>query len=88
MVSKKYRVRKSSFNDLAIIVLEKSRKPMTCGEIIRWARRLDLLKSEGQTPEKTLHASLSRSIDRDPLTPFRKNDRGRFDIRGRTYDAS
>lgn len=88
MVSKKYRNRKSSFTDLAIIALEKAGKPMTCAEIIDWARKRDLLTSGGLTPGKTLHAALSRSIAKDPFTPFRKNERGCFDIKGRTYGHS
>lgn len=79
--------RKPSFPDLAIIVLEKARKPLSPAEIIRWARRDGILDTEGLTPDKTLYAALKRSIDRDEHSPFRKMDKGRFGLRETDYSA-
>ena len=87
MQLQRIRERRPSFSDVAIIVLEEAQKPMTSAEIVRWAQKRSILQTDGRTPDKTLHAALSRSIARDPETPFRKNAGGRFDLRGRTYDA-
>lgn len=45
-------------------VLKRARTPLTCAEIVERAVSEGLLQSQGKTPAKTLHAALSRHIQR------------------------
>ena len=74
--------RPGSFTDVAVMALEATGKPMTCQQIIQWGLKKGRLVTSGKTPEKTLYASLSRSIMRTDHSPFKKLADGRFALRG------
>lgn len=63
----------------ALIVLKYAKSSMTCREIVEQAKEDGLLDSLGKTPEKTLHASLSRDIrGKGKRSEFRKDGPGKF----------
>jgi len=72
---------KESYLDLAVSALEAERRPMGCSEIIKWAQRKGRLNTTGSTPENTLHAAMSRSVQNDPHTPFMKRGRGLWGLK-------
>lgn len=73
--------KRTTFLDLAVVAIEAKQEPLTCAEIIKWGKAKSALRTTGKTPEKTLHASLSRSIENDPHSPFVKEARGKFGLR-------
>jgi HB1, ASXL, restriction endonuclease HTH domain len=68
--------------DIAVMAIEAAQKPLTCREIIEWAKRRGKSVTRGRTPDKTLHAMISRNIARDRLSPFVRGEvRGQFGSR-------
>ncbi len=63
------------------MAIEAHQRPMACAEMVHWAERKGLLTTKGKTPEKTMYASVIRSIRDDPLTPFVRAKDGRFALR-------
>jgi hypothetical protein len=62
-------------------VLKRAKTPLTCKEIIERAVADGLLKSLGKTPTKTLHAALSRHIQRRGSdSDFKKSADNKFTL--------
>ncbi|MCC5977559.1 MAG: winged helix-turn-helix domain-containing protein [Salinarimonas sp.] len=76
----------STFVNVAVMILVDRQRPMRCSEIIARAVASGKLYSRGKTPEKSLHAAISRSIARDPYSPFKKVGKGLFSYRWDTPD--
>jgi hypothetical protein len=69
------------FLDLAVMAIEAHQRPMGCAEMVHWANRKGLLTTKGKTPEKTMYASVIRSIRGDLHTPFVRTKDGLFALR-------
>jgi len=62
-------------------VLKRAKAPLRCREIIERAALEGLLTSRGKTPEKTLHALLSRHIQRKGANAeFQRLPDGKFTL--------
>jgi len=72
---------RKKFLDLAIMAIEANQRPMRCAEMVHWAERKGLLITNGKTPDKTMYASVIRSIRDDQLTPFVRTKDGRFALK-------
>lgn len=71
----------TGYTEIAKTVLGRSRSPLNCREIVKRADAAGLLKSNGETPHKTLHALLSRNIAaKGQHSEFRKASRGLFTL--------
>jgi HB1, ASXL, restriction endonuclease HTH domain len=75
--------KKLSMIKAALQVLQDSKVPMTCPELIDVMAMEGLWVSPGgKTPASTLYAAISRSIkDEGKSSPFRKTERGKFEAK-------
>ncbi len=65
--------------DIAAEMLAKSKKPMTCKEIVEQAIAKGLWQTSGKTPSATLYAAIIREIAaKGKDARFKKVDRGLF----------
>lgn len=63
-------------------VLSRSKKPLTCAEIVREAQAKGLIQTEGKTPEKTLYALLRRAMEREGKNcKFYSPEKGTYALR-------
>jgi hypothetical protein len=71
-----------SLLDCAVIVLTKSGKPMTTGQMVEEILLDKLWSSTGKTPAATLYSGILREIEaKGDESRFKKVDRGQFELR-------
>ena len=62
-------------------VLAEADGPLSAGEIVKRMLERGLWRTKGKTPQATLYSALLRRIRRDgEASPFRKVERGRFEL--------
>jgi len=83
MVKADLKPKKLSMINAALQVLQQRKIPMTCPELIDVLATEDLWTSPGgKTPAATLYAAIGRSIkDLGKASPFRKTERGKFEVK-------
>jgi len=75
--------RGKQFLDAARKVLEREDRPMSCGEIVQFAR--GLITTTGKTPDRTLYSLLVKRIAREgDESGFRKVGPGLFTLTEKT----
>ena len=73
--------RKTGILDAAVIILRATDDPLNCRDLVRVALENDLWKTNGRTPENTLHAAITTEIaKKGEASRFRKTDRGLFTL--------
>jgi len=73
--------KRTSGLDAAAQVLAKSKKPLTCKEIVEVAIEQKLWSPGGKTPHATIYSAIIREIaNKGNESRFRKADRGKFEL--------
>ena len=73
--------RGANFIPAAQAALESARSPMTAAEIVARATVMGVLSSRGATPDRTMHAALSRRIAKHgDASGFRRVGKGTFEL--------
>ena len=83
--TKKKPAKKRSQLDAAVQVLTRSKKPMSCKELVDAMAKRKLWSSpNGKTPHATLYAAILREINtKGKDARFKKVDRGQFALAGK-----
>jgi len=71
----------ASFLEAALIVLRKLSRPLSSREIVDAAVKLDLIRTAGKSPHKTMNARISEDIIRNEHSLFMRTFHGQFALR-------